>query len=177
MKNHDELLQPMVLEPQTRTVRIPVSEGNIFTFPDGVPAFEDYRQFVVYYDTQMQPFFFMKSIGVSPEISFVCVDPFMICPDYQIKLERRDLQALELKRGADAFVFSIVTVTDDPCDITANLKGPVVLNMRNKRGRQVICEGSRYDVRFRVWEALSDVEEEDPESTGGAWVGTRTNCL
>jgi flagellar assembly factor FliW len=178
MKKQNETPQPMVLEPATRTVRIPVSDGNIFTFPDGVPAFEDYRQFVVYYDTQMQPFFFMKSLGVTPEVSFVCIDPFMICPDYQIQLERSDLQALDLKRGTDAFVFAIVTVNDDPCDITANLKGPIVLNMKNKRGRQVICEGSEHDVRYRVWDALSQINDDGAVSTTGTWVEpTTTNCL
>jgi len=177
MKTDVENPQSVVLELATRTVRIPVSDGNIFTFPDGVPAFEDYRQFVVYYDTQMQPFFFMKSLGLSPEISFVCVDPFMICKDYQIRLEHSDLQTLDLKRGEDAFVFTIVTVNDDPCDITVNLKGPVVLNMKNKRGRQVICEGSEYDVRYRVWDALSEIDDSGKTSSPNTWVETTTNCL
>jgi len=160
MKHIEETQQPMVLEPMTRTVQIPVSDGNIFTFSEGVPAFEDYRQFVLYCNTDMQPFFFMKSVGISPEISFVCVDPFLVCSDYQVRIGRADLQALGLERGEDAFVFSFVTVPESPYDITANLQGPVVLNLKNKRGRQVISEGTRHDVRHRVWDALMDADEE-----------------
>lgn len=159
MNKTDETPIPMVLETETRTVRIPVSDGNIFAFPDGVPAFEDYKQFVLYCSTDMQPFFFMKSLGVSPEVSFVCVDPFLVCPDYQVRVGPADLKALELKRGEDAFVFSFVTVHDNPGDITANLQGPVVLNMKNSRGRQIISEGTKHDVRFKVWDALMQVEE------------------
>jgi flagellar assembly factor FliW len=154
MNNQNEIPSPLVLEPETRTVRIPVSNDNLFKFPDGIPAFEDYKQFVLYCNTDMQPFFFMKSLGVSPEISFVCVDPFLVCPDYQVRIGAADLNALGLKRGEDAFVFSFVTVYDNACDITANLQGPVVLNLKNSTGRQIICEGLKHDVRYRVWDAL-----------------------
>ncbi len=160
MNKTDETPIPMVLETETRTVRIPVSDGNIFAFPDGVPAFEDYKQFVLYCNTDMQPFFFMKSIGVSPEVSFVCIDPFLMCPDYQVRVGSADLQALDLKRGEDAFVFSFVTVRDNPSDITANLQGPVVLNLKNSRGRQIISEGTKHEVRFKVWDVLMQAGEE-----------------
>lgn len=175
MKDNHEIPKPLVLEPSTRTVRIPISDMNIFTFPEGVPAFEEYHQFVVYHDTEMQPFFFMKSIGISPEISFVCIDPFLVCPDYLIRLERSDLQALDLKRGEDSFVFSIVTVNDNPCDITTNLKGPVVLNMKNKRGRQVIIDGAQHEVKFRVWDALSKITHD--EGTEDSLIYETGNCL
>ncbi len=163
MNNQNETPRPLVLEPETRTVRIPVSDDNLFSFPDGVPAFEEYKQFVLYCNTDMQPFFFMKSIGVSPEISFVCIDPFLVCPDYQVRVGASDLNALGLKRGEDAFVFSFVTVHDDPCNITANLQGPVVLNTKNSTGRQIICEGLKHDVRYRVWDALMEEKVEDVE--------------
>lgn len=169
MKTTNETPTPMILETDTLTVRIPVGDGNIFKFPDGVPAFEDYQQFVLYCNTDIQPFFFMKSIGISPEVSFVCIDPFLVCPDYQVKVGPGDLQALELKRGEDAFVFSFVTVHDNPRDITANLQGPVVLNLKNSRGRQIISEGTSHSVRFRVWDALMNRGDEvsDPKETDG----------
>lgn len=160
MKPMQEVVEPMVLEPMVRTVEIPVTDGNIFTFPDGVPAFEAYRQFVFYCNTDMQPFFFMKSIGISPEVSFVCIDPFLINPDYFVRVGRADMQALGLKRNEDSFVFSFVTVRDNVCDITANLQGPVVLNLKKGIGRQIICEGATHDVRYRVWDALMQIEEQ-----------------
>lgn len=159
MKAKQEMPEPLILETMTRTVEIPMNEGNIFTFPDGVPAFEDHHKFVFFCNTDMQPFFFMKSIGISPEVSFVCIDPFLICPNYNLRLSQADLKALELKRSEDAFVFSFVTVRDDVTQITANLQGPVVLNQRKGIGRQIICEGGSYDVRFKVWDALMKIDD------------------
>ena len=163
MKHKEETQQPIMIEPMTCTVQIPISGGNVFEFPDGVPAFEDYHQFVLYCNTDVQPFFFMKSIGVSPEVSFVCVDPFLVCPDYQVRVGPAALSTLDLRRGEDAFVFSFVTVSEDPDNITANLQGPVVLNLKNSRGTQVIGEGSRYSIHHRVWDSLMD-ETQEPQS-------------
>ena len=159
MEQQIKQTEPMVLEPMTRTVEIPVSDGNLFSFPDGVPAFEEYRQFVLYCNTDMQPFFFMKSIGINPEISFVCIDPFLINPEYKVRLGRADLDALGIKRSEDAFAFTFVTLRDNPCDITTNLQGPVVLNLKRGIGRQIINEGAANEVRFRVWDALMKIEE------------------
>jgi flagellar assembly factor FliW len=155
----DTYNNPIVLEPITRTIRIPVSNQNIFNFPEGIPAFEDYHQFVLYCNTDLQPFFFMKSIGINPEISFVCIDPFLICPDYRVRVGRADLNALGLERGEDAFVFSTVTVNDDPRDITANLQGPMIINTKNSTGKQIISEGTAHDVKYRVWDVLNKLEE------------------
>jgi flagellar assembly factor FliW len=66
---------------------------------------------------------------------------------------------LELKRSEDAFVFSFVTVRDDVTEITANLQGPVVLNQKKGVGRQIISEGSFCDVRFKVWDALMNIDD------------------
>ncbi len=159
MKREEESSGGMVLESMTRSVRIPVGEANIFTFPDGVPAFEEYNKFVLSFNEDVKPFFMMKSVGISPEISFVCIDPTLICPDYKIKVGPSDVQVLELKNAGEAFVFSLVTVRDKPSDITANLQGPVVLNLKNFRGRQIICDGSKYDVRYRIWDAIRNVEK------------------
>lgn len=159
MKIDQQIPEPLILQTKTRTVEIPMNEGNIFTFPDGVPAFEGYRNFVFFCNTDMQPFFFMKSIGISPEVSFVCIDPFLICPEYNIRLGHADRKALELKRNEDAFVFSFVTVRDDVTEITANLQGPVVLNQKKGIGRQIITESGQYDVRFKVWDALMKIDD------------------
>ncbi len=163
MERIDNKLDPIVLETMTQTVEIPVNRGNIFVFPEGVPAFEEYRQFVLYCDTHLQPFFFLKSVGISPEISFVCVDPYMVNSDYKVRLGSADMKTLGLECKEDAFVFSAVTVRDNPEDITANLIGPFVLNVKNCTGKQVVNENSRYSVRTRIWDKINDLKEQKKE--------------
>ena len=157
--------EPLFLESTTKTVQIPVNKDNIFVFPEGIPAFEEYRQFVLYCDTTLQPFFFLKSVGITPEISFVCVDPYLVCPDYRVRLGNADLKTLGLKSEKDAFVFSTVTVRENPEDTTTNLVGPCVVNLKNYTGKQVINEGGKYNVRTRIWDRITELKEErEPES-------------
>ncbi len=159
---HDKL-EPIVLETITQTAEIPVNEGNVFVFPEGVPAFEEYRQFVLCCDEEVQPFFFLKSVGISPEISFVCVDPYLVNSDYKVRLGSADLKTLGLGSKKDAFVFSAVTVRDNPEDITANLIGPFVLNLKNCTGKQVVNENARYSVRTRIWDKINELKENKKE--------------
>ena len=163
MESTEDKLDPIVLETITQTVEIPVNHDNIFVFPEGVPAFEEYRQFVLYCDTQLQPFFFLKSVGISPEISFVCVDPYLVSSDYKVRLSSADMKTLGLASKEDAFVFSAVTVRDNPEEITANLVGPFVLNLKNCTGKQVINENGRYSVRTKIWEKINELKEQQKE--------------
>ena len=160
MKINENNAEPMVLGSFTRMVKIPVNQENVFVFPEGIPAFEEYRQFVLYCDTQLQPFFFLKSVGISPEISFVCVDPYLIDPNYKVRLSNADMKTLGLADQKDAFVFSTVTVRDEPEDTTANLVGPCVVNLKNYTGKQVINESGKYSVRTRIWERINELKEE-----------------
>jgi flagellar assembly factor FliW len=67
------------------------------------------------------------------------------------------MSLLELKDPGSALVLAMVTVESDPKNTTANLLAPIVINMDNLVGRQVILEDS-YPVRFRIWEGLENIE-------------------
>jgi flagellar assembly factor FliW len=50
-------------------------------------------------------------------------------------------------------------------ETTANLQGPIAINMKNSLCKQILCEGQSYPIRYRVLDALdqycsnADVEE------------------
>ena len=51
-------------------------------------------------------------------------------------------------------VFVIVTIPRNPSDMTANLQGPVIINPRTRKGRQVISQSDRYGVRHRILDEI-----------------------
>lgn len=164
MSKNETRNKPIELSAATRIVHLKKSEQYVFNFPDGVPAFEEYQNFMLFSTEDMQPFFQMKSVGEGPELSFVCIDPFLICPDYRVKISKGDLKMLGLERAEDAFVYSLVTLSSDPQNITANLQGPMVLNLKTGLGKQIICEGGEYDVRYRIMDAINGMADR-PESS------------
>ena len=133
--------------------RLSLQPESIFEFPEGIPAFDDVRQYVFICNPDISPFVVMKAIDGS-ELSFLCIDPFLICPDYLPEIGDGDTSLLDLASPSDVLMLSIVTIRDDVHDTTANLQGPIAVNMRNRKGRQIICEGTRYPVRYHIGEAL-----------------------
>ena len=149
--------EPMIINPYSRLVALPVKSENLFHFPEGLPAFENVKEFIFLCKPDTRPFFFMHALN-PPDLAFVCIDPFLICPEYQPKISETDVKLLHLERPEDVFLAAIVTVTKDMRDITANIQGPIVINIRASMGKQIICEGQNYPVRYRVWDALSRLE-------------------
>ncbi len=134
-----------------------LSESVIFNFPDGIPAFETAKKFAVALNEKIKPFVYLKSLDFD-DLGFVCVDPFLVCRNYSIQIPAKDLSLLALKDPASAFILSMVTVEGDPRNTTANLLAPIIINMDNLDGRQVILEDSN-PVRYRIWEGLEEFEK------------------
>ncbi len=154
----------MTVNPYGRLVSLPVHSENVFHFPEGLPAFEHVKEFVFLCKPDSRPFFFMHALEPA-DLAFVCIDPFLILPDYTPKISESDVKFLHLDSPEEAFISNIVTVTRDMRDITVNLQGPVVVNIRASIGKQIICEGQKYPVRFRIWDALNKLELETTEET------------
>jgi flagellar assembly factor FliW len=140
---------------------------HIFSFPGGIPAFEDMHEFVFVMSPGTQPFIQMRGLSELP-LSFVCVDPFLIHADYQPTIPESELAAIELENPEDLLLLSIVTVSDDAREFTANLRGPLAINMRKLCGRQVFCSNDEYAVRHRMWDALEGMEPAEGEDAKDA---------
>lgn len=133
-------------------------EEQIFEFAEGLPAFEDARQFVFVCNEATRPFVFMRSLDVE-DLGFVCIDPFIVCPDYKPRISDADTEALGLESPADVLILTIVTANADVKQTTTNLQGPLVINMRTRQCRQVICDNQKYPVRYNMWEAMGELDE------------------
>lgn len=150
------------ISPYARLVALPVQSENIFHFPDGIPAFENIKEFVFLSKPDSRPFMFMQALQPQ-DLSFVCIDPFLIYPDYAPRISSADVRFLHLNDISDALVLSIVTVNRDMRETTANLQGPIVINMRACIGKQIICDGQNYSVRYKIWDAIESMERRQSE--------------
>ncbi|MCM8543057.1 MAG: flagellar assembly protein FliW [Lentisphaeraceae bacterium] len=133
-----------------------LGDDAVITFKDGVPAFEEAKKFTLFTNDEIKPFMYLKSLELE-ELGFVCIDPFLINKDYLIKISGTDLAQLGLKKPESALVFCFVTVRPDPQENTANLLAPVIVNLENRKAKQIILENN--PVRFNIWEGLEKVGE------------------
>jgi flagellar assembly factor FliW len=146
----------MQVLPYSRLVSLPIHAENIFHFPEGLPAFESVKDFVFVHKPDLSPFLFMHALEPS-DLSFVCVDPFLVNARYRPTISDADVSALHVQSPADLLLLSIVTVARDVRNTTANLQGPVAINIQACLGKQVICENQHYPVRYRIWDAMEAI--------------------
>ena len=64
-----------------------------------------------------------------------------------IKLSNETIERIKAKFASDVSVFSLVTLNSDIKKITANLKAPVVINVNENLGEQVIIDKEKYKIK------------------------------
>ncbi len=141
------------IKPYSRLVSLPIRPEHIFHFPLGLPAFEDFKNYVFTIKPDTRPFLFMNAIEPAG-LSFVCVDPFLVHARYAPRIGAADQEFLRASSMEDILLLSIVTVRPDVRETTVNLQGPLAINMKTSIGKQIICEGQSYPVRHRIWDAI-----------------------
>ena len=78
----------------------------------------------------------------------------MICDDYEVDVDDRTLEQIEITSAADVVVMAIVTVPGDGSPVTANLQGPIIINKKNQQCMQVVLNDSKWTTKHNIIEAL-----------------------
>ncbi|WP_412915479.1 flagellar assembly protein FliW [Brevibacillus sp. 179-C 1.1 NHS] len=117
--------------------------GKLF-FEDGIPGFSHLQFFQLIQEEEI-PFFLIQSTE-EKDIGFWVVNPFSFFPDYQFTLPEVSKEALRMEAESPVAVFSIVTIRGNN-QATVNLKAPIVLNLANRMGKQVILQEESYPIR------------------------------
>ncbi|MBR3731216.1 MAG: flagellar assembly protein FliW [Spirochaetales bacterium] len=128
-----------------------VSEQQRLTCDDGLLGFNDIHSFyLIDYPDPNTPFYLLQS-DEHTEIAFVLIDPTLIMPDYQLSVSDKDLRQIGVENPSDVLYFSIVTIYDNPQDSTVNLLGPIMINKKNHKAKQMISQNDDYSVRYPLF--------------------------
>lgn len=137
-----------------KTVRfgeLEIQEDRIFHFADGLPAFEDEREFVILPFDDDSPYSFLQSVA-TPELAFLMTVPFVFFPDYEFVLEDDVMAALAIKGSEDMQIYTLVTIPGGNIkEMTANLMAPVVINKKTREAKQVVLDKSQYTTKHRLF--------------------------
>jgi flagellar assembly factor FliW len=130
----------------TRTVRSErfgthaVPEDCVLTLPEGLVGIPHAREFwLADASGGPSPFRYLLSIDV-PDLGFLVCDPTQVWPDYVCDLPRPGT-------GSEVLVLVLVTVRDQPRELTANLLAPLVIDVETRVGQQVVLDALRYSTR------------------------------
>lgn len=116
---------------------------DIVTLVDGLPGFEECRQFLLLTSPAHAPLTCLQGVDGSKP-SFLVVDPRFVEPDYSCCLD--DLQRRRLGATLDTPLLwlAIVRVASHGGS-TVNLRAPLVVNPERMRGLQLLAGHDDYD--------------------------------
>lgn len=137
----------------TRFGDIEVNEKDIIELPAGLIGFPELKQYILLDHDKDSPFKWLQSLD-DGAIAFVLIDPRLFKPDYTVEVPEAEVSDLEIEKEDDAVISVIITMPTNPQNMTANLKAPLVFNLTNRRGKQIILNNPAYTTRHNVMEEL-----------------------
>lgn len=134
----------------TRFGELDIDDAEVLKFNQGIPGFEEMRQFIIVEAEEYLPFSHLQSLE-NGELAFILVDPFELFEEYEFDLSEQVKEELRIKSEEDIAIRTIVTVREGLNSATTNLVAPIVINMNSFLGKQIILTKTNYVTRHRLF--------------------------
>ena len=131
----------------TRFGTVEVDENRIIAFQSGLLGFSPYKRFTLLQPDDDGVFLWLQSVE-STELAFVVTDPSLWIRDYEATIRRDQMEELGLARLDDAQIFVIINRYDRT--LTANLQGPLIVNVQNREAMQLVLAEKRWSTRHEI---------------------------
>jgi flagellar assembly factor FliW len=128
--------------------------GDVYTFPSGLPGFENEQSFYFLTIPGAEPLLLLQSAS-SRNLCFVLLPVLVIDQTFRLELSAEEAAELRLPTGRQPVIgkdilCAAMVCTSDGQQPTANLMSPVVVNLHENLGLQVIHSESGYSHRHPV---------------------------
>jgi flagellar assembly factor FliW len=134
----------------SRFGEISFSEEDVLLFPRGLPAFEKSRRWILTGEED-NAIKWLQNIE-DENLALPVTTPDAVMPDYNAKIPEDDLDLVDTKDSGDLALLIVVSIPESaPWNMTANLRAPILVNLRSRKAVQVIALNEEYSVRHTVF--------------------------
>ncbi|MBI3599692.1 MAG: flagellar assembly protein FliW [Nitrospinae bacterium] len=137
---------------QINTLRfgnIEIDKNDIITVPEGIIGFPDIKRYVILDMGEDTPFKLFQAVD-EPTVGFIIINPVLFKHDYMVKVRKEDLYSLSAENINEIVTMVIVTIPEDPYKMTANLRGPLLINLKSKLAKQHVLTDDTYTTRHEI---------------------------
>lgn len=130
----------------TRFGEVEVNEDLCFDMVSPILGYDNQKKFFIIEHKQQSNFRWLQSVD-SPDLAFVITMPGLFGIDYSFELPEKIQHDLDINDADDILSFNIVVIPhENPQASTINLVAPLVFNIKNKKGAQVVLTGTNFKV-------------------------------
>ncbi len=149
----------MIQVKTTRFGDLEVKQEDVIVLPSGLIGFPELKQYILLDHDKGSPFKWLQSLD-DGAIAFVLINPLLFKPEYAVEVSEAEVSDLSIESEEDAVISVIITMPSNPMKMTANLKAPLIFNLKNRKGKQVILSSSQYTTRHNVMDEVKRHEED-----------------
>ena len=125
---------------------IKYEEKDIITFNKGLLGFNELKNYFLVDLEGLEPFKLLHSLE-NEEVGMIVISPYDFFKDYEIELNEETITNLNIKLSEEVMIVNTVTLNSNPKKITTNLQGPIIINISNNLGEQIIVDSSKYKIK------------------------------
>ena len=133
--------------------QLTVSDDEKILIPHGILGFPEYTEFCLVDPGDDTLIMWLQSMENS-DIAFPLLEPKIFRLDYSARLSAAELRELKLANVSQSAVFSILTIGEDITQMTANLKAPLVINLKEQIAKQVVLQENEYSIKHLMFKEL-----------------------
>ena len=137
--------------------QLEVPDDKIITMEKPILGFEQVCRYCLVEVDEIRPFLWLQAVD-EPALAFLVVNPLAFYPNYKIEVNSKEIGDLNIVRASSVETYAIVTVPEDPKEMSVNLQGPILINTVNNKGKQLVLVNSRYRVQHSITEAADQME-------------------
>lgn len=145
----------------SRFGQVSFKADDVLNFPEGLLGFNELRSFVLLDDPSDEIFAWLQSCE-DPNIAFPVLEPELFATGYSAQLTKHDLDILGLASSEGTRCFTIITIPQDPTQMTANLKAPIVINVSKRLARQCVLQDNSLAIREPIFTRLQQRVVQNP---------------
>lgn len=135
---------------QTDYGTVEYKSEDLLIFRDGLFGFPKLTRYLLLRMNEEDDSILLMLSVEDPQVVFVLINPFFLCPDYSPVLAPEELACLETEDSGELSYYAICVVQNDYLENTVNLKCPLVINPKTRHGIQVILKDSSYGYRHKL---------------------------
>ncbi|HBU12473.1 MAG TPA: flagellar assembly protein FliW [Clostridiales bacterium] len=144
---------------------VQINEQSVISFPDGLPGFGKLTRFAIIKCEQTEPIQWLQSIE-DMDISIPIINPFLIKPDYEIEVNDDELDSIKTHSEENMIVLNIMVIPDDLQKMTVNLMAPLLINVGEMLGTQIMMDYKPLPLRYPAFDALMRFYKKETEEVG-----------
>ncbi len=138
--------------PSEKLGEIEIDEKSIINFVSPIIGFEKIKKYVIVKLSENDKFSWLQSVD-NDSVTFPITVPQAFDIDYTFEIDDNNQKLLNLNDANDLLTFNIVNIPlNRPEDATINLLAPIVVNIKENIGAQLILSGSNHLPNKRLFE-------------------------